>query len=98
MSQPLTIVAKIVAKPGNEAQVERVLRNLVAPTLAEEGCGRYDLHRSLEDPYTFLFYETWKTKAAWQAHMQTDHLQRMVREVEGLLAEREILQMERVGK
>ncbi len=98
MSHPLTIVAKIVAKPGAEAQVEAALRRLIAPTLAEEGCLQYDLHRSLEDPHTFLFYENWQSKAAWQAHMETAHLQQMVREVEELLAGREILQMERVGE
>ena len=97
MSQPLTIVAKIIAKPGNETQVEAALRRLIEPTLAEEGCLQYDLHRCLEDPLTFLFYENWQSKAAWQAHMETAHLQQMVREVEELLAGREILQMERVG-
>ncbi len=97
MSQPFTIVAKIVAKPGAEAQVEEALRRLIEPTLAEEGCLQYDLHRCLGDPQTFLFYENWQSKAAWQAHMETAHLRHMVQETEELLAGREILQMERVG-
>jgi quinol monooxygenase YgiN len=95
MPQPLTIVAKLVAKPGQEATLERELTRLLAPTRAEEGCLLYDLHRSIEDPAVFLFYETWESMAAWQAHMKTPHLTAMAATTAELIAEREILQMER---
>ena len=45
----LTVVAKIKAKPGCEAEVHRELLQLISPTLAESGCLNYDLHRSIED-------------------------------------------------
>ena len=42
---PLTVIAKFKAKSGSEEQLYEELRNLVAPTRAEEGCINYDLHR-----------------------------------------------------
>ncbi len=74
MSQ-LTLIAKWKAKPGAEDQLYEALRSLVAPTLAEEGCINYDLHRSIEDPGTFMFYENWTTKAHWEQHMNAPHIQ-----------------------
>lgn len=55
----LTIVAKIEAKPGSEDLVYQELQNLIAPTQVEDGCLNYDLHRSIENPALFLFYENW---------------------------------------
>jgi quinol monooxygenase YgiN len=47
---------------------------LVAPTRAEEGCINYDLHRSVEDPGTFMFYENWQSQLLWEQHMESPHL------------------------
>ena len=71
---PLTVIAKLKAKAGCEEQLGEVLKGLVAPTRAEQGCITYDLHRSHEDPGVFIFYETWETRPLWEAHMQSPHL------------------------
>lgn len=71
---PLTIVAKIKAQPGAESIVRQALLQLVPPTLAEAGCLNYDLHRSIEDPTLFLFYENWDSKSSWQKHMDSEHI------------------------
>ena len=63
---PLTIIAKLKAKPGAEEQLYEECRKLIAPTLAEEGCINYDMHRSIEDPGTIMFYENWTTKPLWE--------------------------------
>ena len=74
MPKPLTIVAIFQANDGHEDELAAALQNLVAPTLAESGCLNYDLHRDLEVPGRFLFYENWETRDHWAAHMQTPHL------------------------
>ena len=51
----LTIVARIKAKPGKEAEIKEVLTGLLAPTRAEDGCLTYDLHVDNEDPGLLLF-------------------------------------------
>lgn len=70
----LTVVATLKARPGQEEALLSALQGLVGPTRAEQGCITYDLHRSADEPGTFLFHETWETRALWEAHMQSAHL------------------------
>ena len=72
---PLTVIAKLKAKSGSEEQLYEECRKLVGPTRAEEGCINYDLHRSVEDPGTFMFYENWESRPLWEQHMESPHLQ-----------------------
>ncbi len=97
MGEALTIVAKITARPGDEAEVEDELRKLIAPTRAETGCITYDLHRSTEDPRVFLFYENWTSKPQWERHMKTPHLKAFARATKDLVEDLELLQMVRIG-
>ncbi len=82
----LTVVAEIVAKPGKEEELRRELLALIEPTRKEEGCVQYDLHQSADEPGRFLFYENWRTRATWDKHMQTPHLERF-QSIAGDLAE-----------
>lgn len=94
MSKPLTIVAVIRAREGCADAVAGRLRGLVAPSRRDPGCLNYDLHVSVEEPGLFLFYENWATRADWDAHMVTPHLEAWKAEAESLVASTEILQME----
>ncbi len=94
MPRPLTIVAVFEAKTGREEELALALQNLVAPTRAETGCLNYDLHRDLEMPGRFLFYENWETRPHWEAHMESDHLRRHQETSEPLVGHVEIMQME----
>ncbi len=85
MPTPLTIVATIQALPGKEDIVEKALLAVIAPTLAEPGCLQYDLHRDLQKPGLFLYYENWATREEWDAHMLSDHLAAMKVATDGLL-------------
>lgn len=70
----LTVVATLKARPGQEDALLSMLQGLLVPTRAEQGCINYDLHRSADEPGTFLFHETWESRALWEAHMQSPHL------------------------
>lgn len=72
--KPLTIVATLTAKPGKEDELLPLLKALVAPTRAEAGCINYELHRSHEQPGTFVFTESWASRELWDAHMKSPHL------------------------
>ncbi len=74
MSEPLTVVARVRAKTGQEARLRQELQRLVAPTRAEAGCIRYDLHESTTEPGWFLLYETWKSEAELGLHFETPYL------------------------
>jgi quinol monooxygenase YgiN len=75
MSEPLTVIARVRAKAGQESRLRQELQSLLAPTRAEAGCISYDLHQSQSDPALFVFYENWTSQAALDAHFQTPHLQ-----------------------
>ena len=79
MSVPLTLIARMRAKSGQEARLWQELQRLVAPTRAEAGCITYDLHRSQTDPALFMFYENWKSQADLDAHFETQHFKAFIR-------------------
>jgi len=101
MDQPvpksLTIVARIQAKAGQEGMAEAELHKLIEPSRRDRGCLEYVMHASLETPGLFLFYENWETKADWEAHMETEHLQEWKAVAADLAANVEIMQMEKIG-
>ena len=65
-----------VAKPGEEAAVERILRTMTPLTRAERGCVQYVAHRSSEEPGRFFLYEVCTHRAAFEAHLQAPHFLR----------------------
>lgn len=83
----LTVIAHATAKKGKGDELEKVLQILVVPTRAENGCINYDLHRSIENPDAFVFYENWTDKAALDAHLKTEHIARVGVLSKELLAE-----------
>lgn len=70
------VSATVMAKEGCEAQLEAELRKVMAPVRAEEGCIRYDLHKS-DYGNVFLFYEIWESPAHLAAHGKTPHMDAM---------------------
>jgi quinol monooxygenase YgiN len=68
-SKPLTIVAICTAMPGQEKTLRAAQEKLVAETVKEPGCLRYELHQSLDDPCVLIFTETWASEEQWRAHM-----------------------------
>ena len=81
----LTIIAYMRAKPGKEQELEDALRGLIEPTTKEPGYVNYDLHRGIEDPAVFFFYENWESPDDLDAHLQAPHLVQFVGVMDGLL-------------
>jgi quinol monooxygenase YgiN len=82
----LTVVAKVRAKPGREAALEREFRAIVAPTHAESGCLRYTLYRSVEDRASFSTSERWVSKEAVDQHCGAPHIQSLLKKAGEVLA------------
>jgi len=96
MSQPLVIVAKIEANPDSIELIQSELQKLIPPTLMEPGCIQYDLHQDNENPAVFLFYEIWATRDMWQDHMNSDHIEQLLKTTEGAIASLEVHEMSKV--
>ncbi len=73
----ITVVARAKAKPGREKDLERALRDAVAPTHEEDGCLRYVLHRSVDDSSVIMVFERWTSRQALDKHLTTPHIRRL---------------------
>ena len=80
------IFATFLPKPGNEQQVEAILRGMVAPTRREPGCIAYDLYRA-QSCASFHLFETYRDKAAVEAYRATEHYKAYRATISNLLAE-----------
>lgn len=85
----LTLVVMLRAKEGQHLLLEAELRALIAPTRKEEGCLQYDLHRSADQPGTYLFHEVWESREHHTAHTRTPHFLRWNARKDSLLASKE---------
>jgi len=95
----VTVVARIKAKAGMEAQVKDSLMALVKPSRSDAGCVNYDLHQSSEDKALFLFYENWTSKEDLNTHLGKPHVKAFLEKADALLSEPiQITLWERVSK
>lgn len=75
------VAATWTAMPGKEEQVSGALANLRSASRQEEGCLRYETHRSLEHPRVFFIYEQYTSKEAFEAHVASPHFLKYGREL-----------------
>lgn len=83
----LTLVARLKAKPEHADALGDGLRQLIQPTLAEEGAVEYRLHRDNDDPCLWLLYETWRSRADLDAHFERPYTKALLARFPELLAE-----------
>ncbi|MEO6351452.1 MAG: putative quinol monooxygenase [Candidatus Limnocylindrales bacterium] len=72
------VVARWVAREGEEEAVERLLLVNAAASRTEPGCGMFEVQRSLTEPRTYLLYEQYDDEAAFDAHRESAHFQKYV--------------------
>lgn len=85
----VTLIVILRAREGQETLLEAELRALVGPSRKEEGCLRYDLHRSIDTPGALLLHEVWTSREAHTEHTHTPHFLRWNARKDALLASRD---------
>ena len=85
----VTLIVILRAHEGQETLLEAELRALVGPTRKEDGCLRYDLHRSADTPGALLLHEVWTSREAHTEHMHSPHFLRWNARKDALLASRD---------
>jgi len=85
----VTLIVILRAREGQETLLEAELRAMVGPTRKEEGCLRYDLHRSIDTPGALLLHEVWTSRDAHTEHTHSPHFLRWNARKDALLASRE---------
>jgi quinol monooxygenase YgiN len=68
------------AKEGKEDRLAELIEELAPPSRAEPGSVFYQAQRSVDDPRLFYLYEQYADEAAYQAHMDSEHFTRLVKE------------------
>jgi len=71
----LVIIGSAKAKHGKADALRPILKSLLLPTLAEEGCLRYEMNEA-EDGQSWIFTELWESRALWDRHMESAHVAR----------------------
>ncbi|ABF42869.1 Antibiotic biosynthesis monooxygenase [Candidatus Koribacter versatilis Ellin345] len=69
-----------VAHEGQEQEMAEAFERLGAASRQEPGCRMYVVHRHREDKRTFFIYEQYDDDAALQAHRDSPHFQKIVKE------------------
>ena len=84
------LVVLMQAAEGNEARAAEVMVELAEASRGEPGCEAYVPCRDPEDARSFVIYERYRDRAAWEEHGQTEHFQRLgAGELFGLMESRE---------
>ncbi len=83
----INVVAKFVAKKGQEAAVKTALTGLIAPTQKDPGYLAYDLYESTQRPGEFVLVEAWESRELLAKHLATPHLTGFQAKAPELLAE-----------
>jgi quinol monooxygenase YgiN len=68
------------AKEGKAERLAEVIEELLAPSRAEPGNVFYQAQRAVDDPRLFYLYEQYADEAAYEAHMDSEHFTRLVKE------------------
>lgn len=85
------VTAKWRAHPGKAERLLEVIREMTPPSRAEPGCRFYQAQRSDTDPDLFFLYEQYVDEGGYQAHMDSEHFTRLVKQeaIPELLVQRE---------
>jgi quinol monooxygenase YgiN len=84
------LVVRMKVAEGNEERAAELIPELATASREEPGCELYIPCRDLEDARSYLFYEQYRDKAAFEEHGASEHFQRLAAgELFGLLESRE---------
>ena len=74
----LKLIAEDFIQVDKIAEVLPLYVELIEKTKQEQGCIAYDLYHDLKNKGHFVFIEEWIDRTALDAHVQSEHFQRLV--------------------
>ena len=74
----LAVTALWEARDGEADAVADILTRFAPQARQEQGVRLFLVHRALENPMQFLFYELFEDEAAFAAHQQTPHFKSLI--------------------
>lgn len=80
----IIVTGHVIARPGTEAEVERLAVEHVLRSRVEPGCVSHEVSRDVQQPLRFVFTERWSDMAALQAHFQVEASRTFAQAMAGL--------------
>jgi quinol monooxygenase YgiN len=80
------VVVHMLFERGKSDEAAAALAESIEASHDEPGCLLAALHRDLADPDVLVVIERWVSKDAHDAHMRTEHVQKMGETIAPLLA------------
>lgn len=91
------IVAEFEVRPeAIDAFLAAAIADATASVTNEPGCRQFDVTRSLEHSNRVLLYEVYDDEAAFDAHLETPHLQVFRDQINPWVASRQVRRLTRV--
>jgi quinol monooxygenase YgiN len=81
----IRVIARALARAGEEDRLRKALVAMLKPTRAERGCRLYELNESNNNRGLFYFYEEWDDQDALDRHTETPHYKQLAQSVRDLL-------------
>lgn len=78
------VIARAEAREGKSEELKSLLRRMVVPTRAEQGCSFYELFES-NLPGVFYFNELWNSLADLDAYANSSHFKEIFGKAKELL-------------
>lgn len=92
------IVCRLHCASENSNEVEKLVKELVAPSLQEEGCVYYRAFRENEKIGSFFLEDGWQSNGAIEKHLRNPTIIRIMEKLEPLLLHKpEIMYGEQFG-
>ena len=86
MSEHVSVVVKITARPDTVPAMRAVVLALAAASRKEAGCLRYDVLQNAGEPHVFMLVEEWSSATHLDAHNLTPHVHEAVMKAAPLAA------------
>jgi quinol monooxygenase YgiN len=84
------LIVRMTPREGEEDHALELIEKLSEASRQEPGVVHYIAHRDAENPNTFMIYEHYRDKAAFEEHGQTEHFKTLAAgELFGLMEERD---------
>lgn len=87
IDEKIVLVARLKVRDDAVEEAKKLALGIVADSRAEEGCINYDVHQAIDDPTIFVWHETWKDKAALDAHFEFPYFKEFLAKVSEIAAE-----------
>jgi len=81
----IVVTVLLKAKLGMETEVEEIIKGILPNIKNEEGILSYNIHRAIEDPSCFLFYEHYTSMEEVEKQNNSPHLEELIKSLDGKL-------------